>query len=392
VLFRSYDAAEPLIEESVRLGAENPEVSDLERAAGLYELAKLYLWTNRAEESEELARRSLGLREQELGPDHPLVAQSLNALGNALQHLNRLDEAAATHTRAVQIREQAGPEFEEDLAASVHNLAIVHYFRGDLEAAEKQYLRAAEIELRLGGRDNHNYATTLHTLAIVYSDQERYDEALELELESLEIRESVLGPDHTHVGYSLSTLGELYRKLGRPAEGEAPGRRALEISKASQGVGHPETAWVRGNLVSTLLALDRLAEAEEVLQESLIEIESAGEDGAFASVYEDLGELRFGQGRLSEAVSYYDKAVESGRKNKDGDAARVGLSLAGLAQVMVAQKNTERADQLYVEALQVMLDGWGREDVDRQEVLADYVEFLKQNGNVEKANAVAAEG
>ncbi|MFT5784485.1 MAG: serine/threonine protein kinase, partial [Candidatus Krumholzibacteriia bacterium] len=77
-----YSEAEPLLEESVRLAAENPAVSNLEKAAGFYELAKLYSWTNRTSEAEELSRQSLQLREQELGLNHLLVAQSLNALGN----------------------------------------------------------------------------------------------------------------------------------------------------------------------------------------------------------------------------------------------------------------------------------------------------------------------
>jgi serine/threonine protein kinase len=257
-----FDDAEPLVEAAVSLAEATPAVDELELAASLYELAKLYSWTDRIAEAEEPARRSLAIRERRLGPDHPDVAQSLNALGNILQLLDRLDEAAVVHERALAIRE-LGPQ-DSALAASAHNLGIVHYFRGDLDAAERLYRRSAEVELAIGGRDNHHYATSLHTLAIVYLDQGRYQEALELERESLAIRERVLGPDHFHVALSLCTLGELYRHLGRPAEGEAPGRRALVLAEAIHGPDHPEAVWMRDNLIETLQAQGKVAEADSL--------------------------------------------------------------------------------------------------------------------------------
>jgi len=66
------------------------------------------------------------------------------------------------------------------------------------------------------------------------------------------------------VALSLCTLGEVYRKLGRPAEGEAPGRRALTLAEAIHGPDHPETVWMRDNLLETLQAQGKLAEADSL--------------------------------------------------------------------------------------------------------------------------------
>jgi len=386
-----FSVAEPLVQQAVELASENPAVDDLELASGLYELAKLYTWTDRSAEAEGLARQSIAIREKRLGADHPDVAQSLNALGNALQHLDRLDEAARAHERAIRIREQDSGGDSDALAASVHNLAIVHYFRGDLDKAAQLYQRSAEMELQAGGRENHNYATSLHTLAIVYKDQGRLDEALALELESLEIREKVLGPDHTHVGFSLTTLGEIYRKLGRSTEGEQPGRRGLAIAKATQGVTHPETSWARGNFVRTLLVQEKFIEAEEVLMQSLAEIESAGEEEALPDVLDDLGEIRRRQVRLDEAVLLYQRAAEIVRRTSGEDDPRVGLSLAGLAKVYVDVEDYPRAETLFTEGLAVMEAGWGKEDPDRLDTLRDYADMLSRTGRVEEAGVLRAE-
>jgi non-specific serine/threonine protein kinase/serine/threonine-protein kinase len=244
--------AEPLVRESVAvaeaLTGDDPAAGRRELAASLYELAKLCTWTDRGAEAEQHARRSLAIREAELGSQNAAVGQSLNALGIALQMQDRLDEAATVHARAVAVREAVfGPQSEE-AAASIHNLASVHFFGGDLERAADLYGRSAEIELARRGHENHGYATSLHTLAMVRQEQGRPREALELAQKALAIRERVLGADHHHVALSLAVLCDLWRELGEPEQGLAAGRRAVRIGAARLGDGHPEVAWMRGIL------------------------------------------------------------------------------------------------------------------------------------------------
>ncbi len=241
--------AEPLVRESVvaaeAMAAEDAAASRLELAAGLYELAKLCTWTDRGGEAEEHARRSLAIRETELGPVSAEVGQSLNALGIALQMQDRLDAAATVHEQAVSVREAVFGTQSEEAAASLHNLASVHFFRGDLDQAAALYRRSADIELARRGRDNHGYATSLHTLAMVRQDQGRLRDALALARQALAIRERVLGEDHHHVALSLAVLCDLWRELGQPEQGLAAGRRAVAIGEARLGNEHPEVAWMR---------------------------------------------------------------------------------------------------------------------------------------------------
>jgi serine/threonine protein kinase/tetratricopeptide (TPR) repeat protein len=386
-----FGEAESLLREAVALGAADPAVDRREHARGLYELAKLCAWTDRDAEAEELARRSLALREAALGREHPEVAESLNALGIALEHQGRLDAAAAAHERALRIREQAFGSDSEEVAITVHNLAIVHYFRGDLAAAERLYRRAADLELARGGRLNHGYATSLHTLAIVYQDQGRLDEALALEQDALAIREEVLGPDHHHVALSLCTLGSILRELGRPAEGEAPGRRALAIGETTLGFDHPETAWMRHNLVQTLAASGDLDRAAAVLEAALGPLEAMDEPLLVAGELDQLGTVRRQQGRLDEAAALHERAMDLAVRTAGLDDPAVGLALANLARVRMAQQRHVEAEDAFAQATIILADRRGPADRDRLDALRDYADLLRRMGRPDDAAAILAE-
>ena len=57
-------------------------------------------------EAEPLYRRSLAIREKQLGRDHPDVATSLNNLAVLYQAMGRYAEAEPLYRRSLEIREK----------------------------------------------------------------------------------------------------------------------------------------------------------------------------------------------------------------------------------------------------------------------------------------------
>ena len=57
-------------------------------------------------EAEPLFRRSLAIREKQLGADHPHVATSLNNLADLYQAMGRYAEAEPLYRRSLEIREK----------------------------------------------------------------------------------------------------------------------------------------------------------------------------------------------------------------------------------------------------------------------------------------------
>ena len=106
----------------------NREVLDLRRA-GKYDRAVV------------VAQKALQVAEQNVGPDHPDVATSLNNL--ALLYKTQRDYAKAEplYKRSLAIREKAlGPD-HPSVATSLNNLALLYDTQGEYAKAEPLYKR-----------------------------------------------------------------------------------------------------------------------------------------------------------------------------------------------------------------------------------------------------------
>ena len=73
-------------------------------AVSLNNLAALYWTQGKYAEAEPLFKRSLATVEKALGPEHPLVAQSLENYAALLRRTGRSAEAAKLEARAKAIR------------------------------------------------------------------------------------------------------------------------------------------------------------------------------------------------------------------------------------------------------------------------------------------------
>ena len=97
------------------------------------------------EEGKRHFERSLALKLQLLGSEHPDVASSYNNLANVLHDQGDLKQAKEYHERALAIRQQTlGPQ-HPDVASSYNNLATVLRGQGDLKQAKEYHERALAI-------------------------------------------------------------------------------------------------------------------------------------------------------------------------------------------------------------------------------------------------------
>jgi tetratricopeptide (TPR) repeat protein len=73
-------------------------------------LAGLYRSQGRDQEAEPLLVRSLQIREQQLGADHPATASSLNNLAGLYRSQGRYQEAEPLYVRSLEIKQKTLPE------------------------------------------------------------------------------------------------------------------------------------------------------------------------------------------------------------------------------------------------------------------------------------------
>jgi hypothetical protein len=69
----------------------------------------------------------------------------------------------------------------------------------------------------------------------------------------------------------------------------------------------------------------------------------------------------------------------------------LGLALAGLARVRVAQERYAEAEDAFSQAATILETAWGSGDADRLAALRDYADLLRRTGRPDDADAIMAE-
>lgn len=203
-------------------------------------------------EAEPLYRRSLEIREQQLGPEHPEVAASLNNLAELLRSQGKFVEAEPLYRRSLETWGQQLGQEHPAVATGLNNLAALLVSQGKHVEAVPLYRRSLEIREKQLGPEHPDVAQSLNNLAELLRSQGKSAEAEPLYHRSLEIREQQLGPEHPAVANSLNNLARLLESQGKFAEAEPLFRRSLAICEKTLGPEHPNTQLVRKNLTLLL--------------------------------------------------------------------------------------------------------------------------------------------
>lgn len=221
---------------------------------------------HKAEEALARHRLALPLRERALGPAHPLVAASLNNMGNALVELGRLDEAEASYRSAREVYERAlGPEHPR-VAMAWDNLANLFDARGDM----KQLAEAAEKGLVLRERvlppGHPEIAISLIHVAVAQSFRGEHAAAVSGVERAVQILSAGPGPTHPLTLEAMAYLGDVLGAAGRHAE-------ALEQFEKVLRVEAPPATQLRCRVgaATELQALGKTTEATARLEEALRE-------------------------------------------------------------------------------------------------------------------------
>ncbi|MEO0309547.1 MAG: tetratricopeptide repeat protein, partial [Gloeomargarita sp. DG02_3_bins_56] len=136
--------------------AQSAELQEAERLH--QQVIELYE-RGRYAEAIPLAQRSLAIREQALGKDHPDVATSLNNLAALYESQGNYGAALPLYQRSLAIREQALGKDHPDVATSLNNLANLYQLQGNYGAALPLYQRSLAIYEKALGKDHPLVAT-----------------------------------------------------------------------------------------------------------------------------------------------------------------------------------------------------------------------------------------
>jgi len=269
--YSNWEACERLVPHIQACAAQLEQQSTAQvEAAALFVQAGRYLRDRaRYEQAAPLLQRALAIREQQLGPQHPDTATSLNNLAGLYQAQGKYAEAEPLYQRALAICEQQLGPHHPDTATSLDNLAMLYQAQGKYAEAEPLYQRALAIREQQLGPHHPDTATSLDNLARLYRAQGKYAEAEPLVQRALAIYEQQLGPHHPDTATSLNNLALLYQAQGKYPEAELLSQRALAIYEQQLGPHHPYTASSLDNLAGLYWAQGKYPEAEPLVQRAL---------------------------------------------------------------------------------------------------------------------------
>src|SRR5918993_3494809 len=177
----------------------------------------------------------------------------------------------------------------------LHEIADVHTAAGDLQAGAASYRDAAKYKRLVG--DPGDLAPTLVALGtcLIHADEP------------------------TEARSTLDQAKELLSKDGSKIERRLRAIRLQELGRAYEELGGRKQPGAYGEALTAYTSALELVDAET-------------DPGFYGTVLQDIGDVHTAEGRLSEAVVAYEKAVEHLRRAEDA-SERLPLALVSLGRV-----------------------------------------------------------
>lgn len=241
----------------------------------------------RGDEGIELLDAALGIRRRLYGPGHPLVATTLNNLGELSRRRGELDAAVAYLTESADVARQAHGDDHPAYADTLANLARAVQMQGNSAVSVGLYREAVDATRKAYVGDNHKLASTLQRLGEALIDFGDRDAAEAAYREALGMQRRVFSDTDWRVAHPLLRLGRSRLERGEAASAEPLLQEAYAIRL--QRPEHWRTAEAKGWLGACRKALGRSEEGRALLAEAYTELQQRrGEEAEETLLMEQL--------------------------------------------------------------------------------------------------------
>jgi ankyrin repeat protein/organic hydroperoxide reductase OsmC/OhrA len=231
------------------------------------ERAKLIALEGDLKTADEKLQEALLTTELAYGSHHPQVATIVSAIANLMQRSGRTEAASAMYERAIKVHERlrhSAKELVESLQCYAEHLRQI----GKMESGLAISNQAVAESRRVPG------------------------------LEAL-------------AGRCSMTQSRIQAALGKVQAAYESSQAAVRLLEKSLGKNHPETLTAAGLIATHCIALGRMAEAERILRETLLEKERHGQnqDSSYLDLLLDLRTVLKCRGDRGASVAM-QKAIE----------------------------------------------------------------------------------
>jgi tetratricopeptide (TPR) repeat protein len=208
--------------------AKRFELSDRRLWQTLDAIAQVYAAQGKYDRAEEAERRALVMEKVWLGPEHPIVASSLDHLGVFyMMAQGRYAEAEPLLESSLAIREKVSGPNHPDVAASLVHLAELYQHQGRYSKADSFLKRSLTIQENALGPQHPAVAATLDDLGLLFAAEGKYPQAESFERRAISVYREALGSHHCELAAALRNYATLLEKMNRPAEADQAEKEAF---------------------------------------------------------------------------------------------------------------------------------------------------------------------
>ena len=233
--YGQYEKAERFFQEALE------KVRDLQEAEGekaicLIDMATLYSYQERLDESADLFRRGLEAQAFALGREHPYAAHGLRMLSDVYRRQGNLDQAEETLENAMSVILKYHDHESRELSPFFLDLARLHMSQGDYESALEGFRAVLQKVEDNFGPEHLLTASVLVSMAECELRNRVLVHSEELIDRALHIQNRYYGPDHPRQVDAWLVKVHLCRLQGDFAGAETLIARAVRITARTQNV------------------------------------------------------------------------------------------------------------------------------------------------------------
>ena len=289
--------------------------------------------------------RSLQIRQEHLGAEHPDTLTTVGKLAWLRMGQGRATEAAELLEEALLISQHLLGDENIKTLTTVNALGCVYKDLGRCEEAEQLYLKNIIIARRVLGDKNGLSLLMMGNLGQVYEDQERYDDAERQYIETLRLRDGTWDDKYIYTLLYKSFLARVYMRQKRYDEAERLYSEILPIQRRVDGNHQLRTLWSIIGFAQVNTHLSKYSEAEKLFTEALAVLQSSGHWYTKRLCMNGLAALYAKQGIYNKAEPLLKESLEICIRRIGDDHPHTLKSWNNLVELYEAWNKPDKADE-----------------------------------------------